>query len=565
MSNSDEKETKQSSSIDRRSFLKAAGSVALGVGAGIVGLPGPFSPAQKAEAAAAVQNGSAKRLTILQTTDVHGAVLTHPELFLEDGQPVFREAGGYARIKTYFDQVRRENPGGTLIVDTGDVFQGSALTTWSRGEAMVPILNAMGYDFLMPGNWEVQYGSQQLMKLTRALKFPTVCANMFWEADGKRFFRPVAVKEVLGVRIGLIGMNDPLTKNRQAPDYHAGIVFTQPATDLDLHVQFLRADQRCDIVLALTHIGLAQEVALSKLPAAHGIDFILGADTHERVRNPLEVGGARVVEPGSFGSFVGRLDVTVQDGTIIDYTYELVTIDAEQFPEDEKVKQVVMDARKPYESRMQQVVGRTETPLYRYSILEAPFDDMVTDALRAYTGVDIAFSNGFRFGAPITPGEITEEHLWQFLPEEVNVQTGKVTGQQIWDYMESELQKVFAVNPADRVGGWVVRFSGMNLVFTAGNPQGRRIQSITVGGAPLNRMKVYTIASYHRPGDPLNVLIRIPNVKESVVTDVPFLEPVREYLRQNSPISVVLDGRVQATDLPAVLYSQAPGVPYEWR
>lgn len=555
----------QTPGMERRTFLKAAGSIGLALGVGILGHTPPVSAAEKEAAAQAVEDGKAKRLTILQTADIHGNVQTHPELFIENGQPVFRAAGGYARIKSYFDQVRRENPGGTIIVDTGDVFQGSGLTTWSRGEAMVPILNAMGYDFFMPGNWEVQYGSRQLMYLTESLEFPTICANMFWEETGERMFPPVAVKEVLGVRVGLIGMNDPLTKKRQAPDYHAGIVFTQPSSDLDMHVQYLRAERNCDIVLALTHLGLAQQVALSELPAARGINFILGADTHERVRSPLQAGGPGVMEPGSFGSFVGRLDLIVQHGQIIDFTYDLVTIGADTFDENPRVKEIVAAVQQPYQARMQQVIGQTNTPLYRYSILEATFDDLVTDALRAYTGVNIAFSNGFRFGAPIAPGDVTEEHLWEFLPEEAYVQTGKVTGRQLWDYMESELEKVFAVRPEDRVGGWVVRFSGMKLVFTAGNKVGHRIQSITVGDAPLDRNAVYTIASYHRPGDPMDVLIRIPNVMESVLTPVPFQEPVRQYLRQNSPVSFVLDGRVTATDLPSVLYSQAPGVPYQWR
>ena len=104
------------------------------------------------------------RLTVLQTADLHGQLETHDEFYLEDGQPTYRRAGGVARMRTLFDRVRAENPN-TIVVDNGDCFQGSGWTQLTRGQAMVPVMNALGYDVLMPGNWEVVFGKDRLLEV----------------------------------------------------------------------------------------------------------------------------------------------------------------------------------------------------------------------------------------------------------------------------------------------------------------------------------------------------------------------------------------------------------------
>ena len=136
------------------------------------------------------------QLTILQTADLHGQLETHDEFYLEDGEPTYRRAGGVARIRSLFDRVRAENPN-TIVVDNGDCFQGSGWTQLTRGQAMVPVMNALGYDVLMPGNWEVVFGKDRLLEVGGNYDCTMVCTNMHHAEPGEGGSQPLG-NDVVG-------------------------------------------------------------------------------------------------------------------------------------------------------------------------------------------------------------------------------------------------------------------------------------------------------------------------------------------------------------------------------
>src|SRR5262249_14603356 len=146
-------------------------------------------------------------------------------------------------------------------------------------------------------------------------------------------------------------------------------------------VRTLRDDKGCDLVFVLSHMGLAQQLFLADQPCAGGVDYILGADTHERVREPLCGAFSKVTEPGAFGSFVGKLDLVVENGAICDEAYALLDVDSDRYPEDEAMKTLIFAARQPYRHEIDKVIGKTRTPLMRYYVLETPMDNLITDAL----------------------------------------------------------------------------------------------------------------------------------------------------------------------------------------
>ena len=134
---------------------------------------------------------------------------------------------------------------------------------------------------------------------------------------------------------------------------------------------------------------------------------------------------------------------------------------------------------------MQQIVGHTTTPLYRYLVVENPMDNLITDALLWKTGADFATSNGFRFGVPIVPDEtgkkaITKADIWRMLPVNEHMKIGNVTGLQIKNWLEKEINNVFAKEYENRFGGWLVRFSGLTLKFDSSLENGNRIQEIKI-------------------------------------------------------------------------------------
>ncbi|WP_189702529.1 bifunctional metallophosphatase/5'-nucleotidase [Subsaximicrobium wynnwilliamsii] len=509
-------------------------------------------------------------ITILQTADIHGQLDTHPELFWENEKVVFKNRGGLANIKTLFEQERKKNPNRTIIVDGGDLIQGSGYTALSEGKVLPEIIKNMGYDVIIPGNWEVVYGKEIMMDIMAGYETDVIVQNMYHDKTKAPLFPSYSIKEIEGVRIGFIGLNDPDVPVRQNPVFSEGIGFSGLDGELKKIVDDIKVNEKIDVLFLVTHIGIFKQIELANNPIAENADYILGNDTHERVRVPIQGTYAKVTEPGAFGSFVGKLTLHFVDGTLVDDAYELIDVDPEVFPADETIQALVDKAKAPYKAHLETVVGYTNTPIYRYLTVENPMDNMITDAARWKTGADISISNGFRFGNPIVPKNgkpepITRANLWNLLPVNEPVKTGKATGKQIKDWLEKEMHNAFAQNPTERFGGWLVRFSGMKVNFNSQNDKGNRISAIEVNGEPMVDEQYYTVSACVRPGDPLDNLCRIPNVKDVEVMDYTIHEAVEAYLKKNSPISPSLEGRAYCDYLGRYSFSTVPNTDYKFQ
>jgi 5'-nucleotidase len=393
---------------------------------------------------------------------------------------------------------------------------------------------------------------------------------MFHDDNDEPLFPASWVKEIEGIRIGFIGINDPDVPVRQNPIFSKGIGFSGLDDNLKKIVDDFKVNEKIDVLFLITHLGIFKQVELANNSIAEHADYILGNDTHERVREPIQGKYAKVTEPGAFGSFVGKLTLHFVNGVLVDDDYELIDVDPEVFSADEEIQALVDKAKAPYKAHLETIVGYTNTPIYRYLTVENPMDNMITDAARWKTGADISISNGFRFGNPIVPQDgkpapITRANLWNLLPVNEKVKTGKATGKQIKDWLEKEMHNAFSQNPTERFGGWLVRFSGMKVNFNSQNEKGQRINSITVNGESMKDDEYYTISACVRPGDPIDNLCRMPNVKDIEVKDYTIHELVEEYLQKNSPVAPTLEGRAYCEYLGKYSFSTVPKTDYKFQ
>jgi 5'-nucleotidase len=509
-------------------------------------------------------------ITILQTADIHGQLDKHQELFVEKGEVVFKERGGLSVIKTIFEEERAKNPGRTIVVDGGDLIQGSGYAAASEGKIFSDIVREMNYDLVMPGNWEVVYGKEIMLEVMKRYNTAIIAQNMRHEADGKNLFPPYWIREIDGIKVGFIGINDPDIPFRQAPSYSRGILFNGVDRKVEETIEKVKFGEKADIVILLTHIGLAKQVDLANNPISRHVDYILGNDTHERIRKPIQGRYARVMEPGAFGSFVGKLTLHFENGQLISDEYDLIEVDPVKYPKDKALQSLIDKKKAAYEEELEKVVGYTSEPIYRYLVVENAMDNMITDAMRWKTGVDISFSNGFRFGNPIVPqngapAPITRNDIWNMLPIDDYVKTGEVTGEQLQEWLEKEAHNVFAQNPTERFGGWFVRFSGMEVRLNSTSERGSRIESVVINGEPLDLNRSYTISACTREGDPEDMLCRMKNVKNVASKSYTMHDAVIDYLRAFSPVAPRLDGRAVATDLGPFNFSTLPGTDYQFR
>jgi sulfur-oxidizing protein SoxB len=569
--------SKINNSNSRREFLKNTSMASLAF-AGLPQIAGAITGDANGEASllksATVQNVKAQIITLLHTADIHGQLYTHDEFFWENGKPVYKKRGGFSVLKTMLRSLKAKNPANTLIIDGGDCFQGSGVAALSKGQAIIPLINNIGYDLVLPGNWEVVYGKEMMQKDLAGYTAQKICANMFHDTkdskNGSLLYRPYWIKNFGPLKIGFIGYNDPLTPKRQSPAYSYGITFTHPQTNVTKYIKQLREVERCQMIFLVTHMGLAQQVDLANMSAVEGVDYILGEDTHERVRKPIEGKYSKVTEPGAFGSFVAKLDIVVENGKVKDHNYQLLDVDPEKYKADLTMNALVEKVRAPYRKELNKVIGQTKVPLVRYYVLENPMDNMIADAIMWKYKPDIALSNGFRFCPPLVPDKesgmanITNDFLWSMLPVDSDAKRGEVTGQQLLDWLEKEMNNVFAKDPAQRFGGWVIRFSGMEINITTNNDMGKRVNSVKIKGEPLDKTKTYSIIACEREGDPDTTLCRVEKVGKPLKTGDTLHQIIREYLSAHSPIAPVVENRVTATDAPKDLLSQMEGYDYEF-
>ncbi|MCP3062650.1 5'-nucleotidase C-terminal domain-containing protein [Myxococcus sp. K38C18041901] len=286
------------------------------------------------------------------------------------------------------------------------------------------------------------------------------------------------------------------------------------------------------------------------------VDVHLSSDTHERTYVPIEQSGSWVVEPGAFGSFLGRLDLWLEEGRVVDRRWELVELTASRFPEDPEMARHVEAALTAHDQALSAQVGHTDVTLARYAVVENPLDNMLADAIRAAGGTEIGLSNGFRFGTPLLSEPVREADLWNLFPVTNKLKTGKVSGRQLRAFWEQELENVFAKNPEHRFGGWLPRPSGMTLRFRADAPKGQRLLALEVAGEPVVDSRLYSVTACERDGDAPDMLCRIPGALEPRVLDLDAHEAVRRFLARAPRLSDTLEGRAVGEDLPAVLRTQ---------
>lgn len=503
--------------------------------------------------ATSAEGQGVRDVTILHVADLHAALDVHPELFLDAaGKPVFRAAGGFPLLKAALDAERSAAPGRTMVVNVGDAIHGAGVAEWTQGAAIVPLLNALGVDAYVPGNWEYAYGPENFRRRMGELNHPVLAINVRDAATNTPLFAPSLVRTVNGVRVGVVGVTSLIVHESMAPDFSKGLRFTQ-LEGVQAEVDRLRG-MGVEIVLLATELGLAQETRLAR--QVRGVDMILGGHTHERTTRPIMDGGTPVIESGSEGSFLGRVTFRVRGGRVVGVEHKLLEVTPDRYRPDSAMQRLVASARAPFRQRLETVAGRTETALFRKGVLESSADNLIADAVREATGADIGMANGFRFSYPVLPGPVTEEDLYNLFPMDANIKVGVLSGRQLRTFWEQSLNDVFAADAFGQRGGWGPRPSGMAVRIRLGAPSGKRVVWLTVNGEPVRDDSLYTIASCDRPGDAADMLCRAPGAANTKVLSISIHDALRAYFRRHGTVRPTVEGRVSAEDAQGTVWSQ---------
>lgn len=478
-----------------------------------------------------------KRLTLFQMNDSHAYFEPHQEMFLVNGQESYRLVGGYARIAAVLRKAREASPpGSVLFMDCGDTLHGTYPALQTRGMAMVPVMNELA-PTAMTLHWEYAYGPKRVAELVEHFDFPVVAANIYDKESGELVFAPYLVGDYAGVRVGIIGLASNIIDKTMPPNYSEGLRFTIGEEETAKHVAHLRSEEKVDLIILLSHLGFPQEMKL--LEAVPDIDVCLSGHTHNRLREPVIAGKTIVFQSGCHGSFLGRLDLELEGGKILRHRHELIEI-GEDLPADPAMEKIIAKELAPYRDVLAEVVGETASPLNRYRMNETCMDNFMLKAVIEASDAEIAFSNGWRYAAPIVPGLITLNDLYNMIPMDPPIFLVEIRGGELLDMLEENLERTFSRDPYEQMGGYIKRAMGLQMRFKVENPKGTRLQQVFINGSPLDRDAVYTAASVTAQG--------IPNQYGSNrrTLDIRTVQAMRDYLALHGPLSIELEDNVLA-------------------
>lgn len=404
--------------------------------------------------------------------------------------------GGYAHLATLVNRVRAERPDKTLLLDGGDALQGSATALWSRGEDMLRATNQLGVE-LFTAHWEFSYGLERVRELfgdreTRGRFTGQFLAQNVSEVGwGDRLFTPAVVREVGGVRVGVIGQAFPYTPVAHPRRFVPDLTFGIREDAVQALVRELREGQKADCVVLLSHNGIAVDLKLAA--RVSGLDVILGGHTHDGLPQPIEVGRTLVVSSGSHGKFLSRLDLDVQGGRVGGHRYRLLPVLAGVLPAEPAMTALIQELRAPHEARLGETLAVSDTLLYRRGNFNGTFDEVILDALLARADAQVAFSPGFRWGLTVVPGQaITLEDVYAHTAlTYANTWKREMTGKEIVALMEDVADNLFHPDPYYRQGGDMVRVGGLTYAIDPAAPIGRRIRDVRVGGRALSSSRRY--------------------------------------------------------------------------
>lgn len=409
----------------------------------------------------------------------------------------YGKIGGLDRMATVINAIRADRPD-ALLLDGGDTWHGSYTCYHTEAQDMVNVMNALKPD-AMTFHWEFTLGSDRVNALVENLPFAALGQNIFdaeWDEPAE-LFKPYKFFERGGVKLAVIGQAFPYM-----PIANPGWMFPEYSFGIrDENMQAMVDEVRgagAECVVVLSHNGF--DVDKKMAGVVSGIDVILSGHTHDALPEPVQVGNTFVIASGSNGKFVSRVDLDVRDGRMQGIRHKLIPVFSDVITPDATVSKLIDDQRAPYESALSEVIGKTDTMLYRRGNFNGSWDDLICDALIAERDADIAMSPGVRWGPSLPSGsDITREDIWNVTSMSYGqAYRTEMTGEFIKVILEDVADNIFNPDPYYQQGGDMVRIGGMGYRIDINQPQGSRISEMTLlkTGEAIDPAKTYVVAGW---------------------------------------------------------------------
>ena len=467
-------------------------------------------------------------ITIFHTNDVHGRYNS--------------DAGmGYAMMASFVNEARKA--GNVLVFDVGDTLHGTVFANVVKGESIVDVMNAMGYDAMAPGNHDFNYGYDRLKELEAIMDFPLLSSNVLLKDSGEHAFTPYTVLEIAEKRIGVIGAENPQMVTAIHPDNIASLSF-EDASYVEEAVKAVQAEG-VDAVIILAHWGCDDAYdpnSMQALASIPGVSLVIDGHSHTSLYDIVQLSDENapiVTSTGEYLNNLGKVTLTFLPEGGLDVQAELIP-NPGRF-EDHGLIGIIDEAETAQSAELDKVLGETtvelmgERPVVRTS--ESNWGNLATDIFIQATGADVALMNGGNIRATTPAGPITARDVNTVFPFGNLVVMMEISGQALIDALEVGL----SLYP--ETSGGFPQVGGMTVRFDPAAEPGSRVTEVLIGGNPIDPTAIYKLATNDflaAGGDGYVSLADYPVLFNMGAMD----EVIVDYLRENSPVSPALEGRI---------------------
>jgi 2',3'-cyclic-nucleotide 2'-phosphodiesterase (5'-nucleotidase family) len=492
----------------------------------------------RAQTLALVANMRYPTIRVLETTDFHGFVQPTRD------RRSNRWMGGSVALASWIAKLRAENPEGTVLIDGGDLFQGTMISNLAFGRPIVEQMNALGYAASAIGNHEFDWTADTLEHRVHEMRFGALGANMRLVKNGKlpRWARADTVVSRRGVRIGILGLCYPKTPTVTLAKNVTHLRFDDDSATAVALVPGLRRRGHADVVIGVGHIpadtdsGGRPHGDLPRLArGVPGVDAWFGGHSHNRVTG--EVNGVPFMIAGAHGEVVAVCDLRVDPVAhhVIDRRYRLEVTYADMVTPDSAMQARVERWDSGVAAIAAEPLGRNTSRLTRARGGESTVGDLVADAMREGVGVDIAFQNSGGLRADLPEGVVTRGAIYEVMPFDNTIVTMELTGAEVRRALEDGLR-----------GGRVTQVSGLRFSFDLSRPAMDRVTALLdASGAPLDTTRTWKVAVNNFMAGGGDDYFTLARGKHSMDTQVLVRDALEKFVRAHCAGGAALDYRAE--------------------
>jgi len=472
-------------------------------------------------------------LTILHWNDFHSFNQPY-ETIGQDSLIV--KMGGYAILSGYINELKKQIAP-VALVHAGDDFQGTPISTITKGLSQIRILNIIKPDVFTLGNHEFDYGKENLEQLLKFARFPIISANCFDKQSGKLFLSPYCMKQYGNLKVGFIGLLTPELNQLTLSENIKDLKILDPAASAKKYMTMIK--DSVDLIIIVSHLGIEHDEKLAM--EIRGAQIIIGGHSHTALFETKKVNDIFICQAGSRGRYLGRIDLEYdkQKKEMVEFKAKLIPMVSDKIEKDSLVNFVIDSLEQIVSTEMEKVIGELTTDWVRDGHAESNVGNWQADVMREFAGTEIAFQNSGGIRKNMFAGKLTVRDMWELNPFSNNFGVFVLNGE--------ELVKAMERNASGQ--GEFLQISGLTYKFNPRQPVGKRIVEIKINGTLIDPQREYSVCTNNfvigifyntfRAAAKNRSIRYLPEIDRDV-----FIEAVKKQKK----ISSKIEGRIVAVD-----------------